>query len=182
MGLTYNYRIIRRFKMRNKKMGLKQRFKDMSKRQKIMCSVLLTVLLIAGVSATWIFSYNRSFTGQVISDGEFSVTGELSDFELDVTNGAGVYNSSLELFNGNGEVPFTVSELTITKINTDPSCTNYEEDCTVEFYDATTGLELMNGSNFTLPIGNSAYYFETSCKARSCPQNISYTLQIQALE
>ena len=147
--------------------------KKLSK-SKVLVGLCLGTLLIMGVSAFYFFAYDKTITGFIVgSEAEkITIVYDLSDYDLNVSEGL-TNLQTLTLNNPDGTKILT-KNLTITKVNNDLSCLNYDSDCSVVLLNSTGG-EVEN--TFELFAGNNDFDLKTECiNERSCPQNISIEL------
>ena len=149
--------------------------KKLSK-SKVFVGLCITTLLVMGVSAFYFFTYDKKISAFVIGGDveKISITMDLlSDYTLNVSDETVLYQN-LTLLNADGNKQI-LKNLTLTKVNNDLSCLNFETDCTVELVNSTDGVV---PNTFTLDPGTNNYWIKSECDYRACPQNISIELKI----
>ena len=149
--------------------------KKLSK-SKVFVGLCITTLLVMGVSAFYFFTYDKTITGYIIGGDveKISITFDtLADYTLNVTEDTTTYQN-LTLLNTDGSKQI-LKNLTLTRINNDLSCLNFDTDCSVELINSTNDVL---PDTFTLKPGSNPMSLRTICDYRSCPQNISIELEL----
>ncbi len=137
---------------------------------------IVGILAISFVFAAWAFSYNNTIQATVIpTGGVLLIVEDISDFNVNTTDGNITTVQNLSLFNRNG-FKLTTLTLTVNKTLTELSCPNFINDCSIEFKNDTGVLN--NGDNISLISGFNDFTLETSCIQFSCGQNISIEVDI----
>lgn len=154
-----------------KKKGI---WKKASKVQKVILSVCLLGIFGSLVSAGYFFVYQKSMTGYVVGGDTTKIditSDELGDFVVNVSGAVSPVTESKDLILTNADAKKVLSKnLTITKVNNDEECPNYEDDCSVDLYYSNGSI---TSENVIIESGENTYQLIAECLPRSCPQNIS---------
>ncbi len=152
--------------------GLKQRFKNMSFKQRLFVIVGLMILLSGSVIAIYVFSHSAT-TSYVVSSDEAIIFSD--DFvlgeEINATAQAINSTKTINITNNNGILGATFS-LNETIVDDDlDSCNNIDDIVVSAEYEGTP----LNSSGDTFDIieGLSQIEILTQIKRLSCPQNVS---------
>ena len=160
-------------------MGLKQRWKNLSLKYKVLSIIFMSVFLLGSATAVWISQFSGSSGYDVTSDVPIHFTGSLSLDNIDVSNESYYKNEVITLQNDNGAVDFN---FTIIKNESDvfwDDCTDWEDDCDLKI--EYLGEEISSGIH-EIPSGTSVLNVTSSCERYSCPQHLEAEISINPIE
>lgn len=167
-------------KTKAKASGLRNKWDNLSTRNRSLIIVSCAIFLIAGASATWMMYYSPSSpTGFVVDSNSSIVFSDdfLSD-SVDATTGPVEKTNTITLENSNGPIVMTVYTNT-TKEDVDDGCTDWQNDCEVSIdYQGET----INETSQDITVGSGFSYLNvtTSCERLSCPQTIQTEIELIA--
>lgn len=137
----------------------------------------ILILFTGLVAAAWFFEYDKEVKGEVVKSGKkLHLVLDFTDFSINTSTGILDYVQNLTIDNKKQAtlVTFTIE---INKTLTEPMCPNYENDCSVEFWNVTS--EVSNGTSYIIPRGILSYRLNTTCAPYSCGQNITVHIEIK---
>ncbi|GAH10851.1 unnamed protein product [marine sediment metagenome] len=146
------------------------------KASKLFVSLVCVFICVAVVSAGWLFTYNKTITGEVIGEGEMlEIVLDLSDFQINISSGELTNGQSLKLKNDNSE-RYMVLGLDINKTLTEAECPDFENDCVIKFYNSTEIIS--DGEDVLLKTGQNYFSLNTTCEENSCGQDLEITISL----
>ena len=157
------------------------------KRMKLLIVFLGAFVILSSFAVAVVYlGFTSIVTGSVLnSAGSWEVLIFLQDFELDTTEGAVSMNNTFEFVNVNGNINVSLIEFNITRIAEDPTCPGYETDCSLTLVrrdQVSVDTVLLENDTFIAESGSNFFWIATSCKARSCPQNITTRIEIVPID
>ena len=158
--------------------------------------IILLVLLLVVIDSSWIFSYKRTITSNVIGDGEkvYTIFQEFDNsILLDTSNGADNESTFMKINNLQKDINMSFAiETRVTNLSS--SCLNYDSDCRV-----VVTQNLVNGTKKILSDTDHYYINEKTnltlyknidnvlehkifCIENSCPQRINSTIVLTEIK
>ena len=137
----------------------------------------ISVFLLGLVIGAWFFEYDKSVTGEVVATGKkLHLIADLSNYTINTSTE--IYRDTQYLTIDNKKDPRTVIFIiNVDKILTEPMCPEFENDCNVEFRNATS--QILNGTSYIIPKGILYFALNTTCVPYSCGQNITTHVEIK---
>ena len=139
--------------------------------KKILFASLFIVLMVGLVTAAWFFEHDKKVDGEIVATGKkLDLVVDLNNFSINTSTG--ILNNTQDLIIDNKKDPRLVTfTIAVNKTLIEPMCPEYENDCSVEFWNETNPIP--NGTSYTIPKGLLRYKLNTTCVPFSCGQNIS---------
>ena len=138
--------------------------------------IFASILIVSsGVLAFFVFDYNSSVDYEVVgAKGNLTVTLDLTDQVFNVSeNLASTQNLTIRNHNGAATMLYLL-DTNLTGV--EPGC-NPAGDISFELWKESTGMQITNGTNFTMnPAFNDFNFTVNAVNNRVCPQNITVTL------
>lgn len=153
-------------------------------KKKILLIGLISIFMITNVLAIWIVSISSTATYSIESQayGGLVINKDLSGGAFNSLNGS---IDSLDEFIFTNEGVVTDVNITVSTIRTptDQSCTNWINDCEVEYYfNGDSSDRLFDGTETkTIINGENKIAVNISCYQYSCPQEIIPTIDVKKL-
>lgn len=138
---------------------------------------IVSVLLIGLVASAWFFEYDKEIKGEVVATGKkLNLIYDFLNYSINTSTGILFHSQNLTIDNKKDPriVNFTI---TINKTLTEPMCPDYENDCTIGFWNTTD--QIVNGTSYEIPKGILNYWLNATCVEYSCGQNISIRVEIK---
>jgi len=149
----------------------------------LMFGAVIFLVLVGSVLAIWLVSIYSSATYRIDSQifGGLFVTQELTGASFDTLPGK---INSLDEFKFTNDGAATEMNITITttKTQTNSSCSNWQNDCDVEYGLNGGWNSLSEGTNTrTIKNGENIIQVNITCLQYSCPQDITPEILVEKL-
>ncbi len=139
---------------------------------------------VVSIAAIWIVSIMTTATYKIQSQayGGLVINQELSSNNFNSLNDSAKFTDMFIFTNEGEEVDMNFSINTI-KSSTDPSCTNWGNDCEIDYYYNGIVFDILQeGYNVRKVVnGINNVSVKVDCKQYSCPQDISITIGIEKI-
>ena len=150
--------------------------------KKLLFSLIFSLMGIGIVTAIWIVSISSSADYEIYSEeyGGLNILQDFSNEMEDSLNGSISFKDNF-IFENSGNDVYLDVEINTIKIPTNENCTNWENDCNINYYFNLTD-KLIEGSNIIYAsTGENKISVNINCVQYSCPQRITPIVDISKI-